>query len=122
MGLLRWRSYPRRVFLVAQRRAGHVLGAFERRYDGRPWRWGLRDIERPQVISTRHARRSSGVPQRWHRQDSLKLAHRDDALSRGIELIEWTYDPLEIKNSYLNITRLGASAAATQRLSTRPSS
>jgi predicted GNAT superfamily acetyltransferase len=38
------------------------------------------------------------------------LFQREDALARGIELIEWTFDPLEIKNSYLNIERLGAIA------------
>ena len=35
---------------------------------------------------------------------------REDALARGIELIEWTFDPLEIKNAYLNIEKLGAIA------------
>ena len=30
---------------------------------------------------------------------ALKLAQRDDALARGIDLIEWTFDPLEIKNA-----------------------
>ena len=38
----------------------------------------------------------------------LKLEQRKDALARGIELIEWTFDPLEIKNAYFNIERLGA--------------
>jgi predicted GNAT superfamily acetyltransferase len=38
----------------------------------------------------------------------LKLAQRDDALARGFELMEWTFDPLEIKNAHLNIARLGA--------------
>jgi predicted GNAT superfamily acetyltransferase len=38
----------------------------------------------------------------------LKLAQRDDALARGFDLMEWTFDPLEIKNAYLNIVRLGA--------------
>jgi predicted GNAT superfamily acetyltransferase len=38
----------------------------------------------------------------------LKLAQRRDALARAIELIEWTFDPLEIKNAYFNIERLGA--------------
>ena len=37
----------------------------------------------------------------------LKLAQRKDALARGIELMEWTFDPLEIKNAHLNIARLG---------------
>ena len=35
---------------------------------------------------------------------------REEALARGIELIEWTFDPLEIKNAYLNIEKLGAIA------------
>ena len=30
-----------------------------------------------------------------------------DALTRGIDLIEWTFDPLEIKNAFFNIERLG---------------
>jgi predicted GNAT superfamily acetyltransferase len=38
----------------------------------------------------------------------LKLRQRDDALKRGIALIEWTFDPLELKNAYLNIAKLGA--------------
>ena len=38
----------------------------------------------------------------------LKLEQRKDALARGIELMEWTFDPLEIKNAYFNIERLGA--------------
>jgi predicted GNAT superfamily acetyltransferase len=38
----------------------------------------------------------------------LKLLQREDALAMGIELIEWTFDPLEIKNAYLNIEKLGA--------------
>ena len=38
----------------------------------------------------------------------MKLSQRDEALARGIDLIEWTFDPLEIKNAYFNIERLGA--------------
>jgi predicted GNAT superfamily acetyltransferase len=40
----------------------------------------------------------------------LKLEQRSDALARGIDLVEWTFDPLELKNAYFNIERLGASA------------
>src|SRR5262245_66388141 len=40
----------------------------------------------------------------------LKLFQRQDALGRGIELVEWTFDPLEIKNAYFNLVRLGAIA------------
>jgi predicted GNAT superfamily acetyltransferase len=38
----------------------------------------------------------------------LKLFQREDALSRGIRRMEWTFDPLEIKNSFLNLAKLGA--------------
>lgn len=39
---------------------------------------------------------------------ALKLTQREDALKRGIQRIDWTFDPLEIKNSAFNITGLGA--------------
>src|SRR5262249_2689391 len=38
----------------------------------------------------------------------LKLLQREDALTRGIRLIEWTFDPLELRNAFFNIERLGA--------------
>src|SRR5581483_500609 len=38
----------------------------------------------------------------------LKLAQRDDALAREVDLIEWTFDPLQIRNAHFNIVRLGA--------------
>jgi predicted GNAT superfamily acetyltransferase len=40
----------------------------------------------------------------------LKLFQRQDALKRGINLIEWTFDPLDLKNAYFNLVRLGAIA------------
>jgi predicted GNAT superfamily acetyltransferase len=38
----------------------------------------------------------------------LKREQRREALSRGIRRMEWTFDPLEIKNAFLNIHKLGA--------------
>jgi len=32
----------------------------------------------------------------------LKLRQREDALERGLDLMEWTFDPLELKNAYFN--------------------
>ena len=40
----------------------------------------------------------------------LKLAQRDDAIARGINLIEWTFDPLQLRNAHFNLARLGAVA------------
>ena len=42
----------------------------------------------------------------------LKREQRLEALGRGIRRIEWTFDPLEIKNAYLNIHKLGAIVCA----------
>jgi predicted GNAT superfamily acetyltransferase len=39
----------------------------------------------------------------------LKLFQREEALSRGIKLVEWTFDPLEVKNAHFNFG-LGAIA------------
>ena len=35
-----------------------------------------------------------------------EVAQRDDAMAHGFELLEWTFDPLEIKNAYLNLVKL----------------
>jgi predicted GNAT superfamily acetyltransferase len=38
----------------------------------------------------------------------LKLAQREYAIKQGIRLITWTFDPLQSRNAYLNIHKLGA--------------
>jgi predicted GNAT superfamily acetyltransferase len=38
---------------------------------------------------------------------ALKLAQREQMLRQGIDLIVWSYDPLEGKNAMLNIEKLG---------------
>jgi len=37
----------------------------------------------------------------------LKLLQRERALAMGLELIEWTYDPLQAANAHLNFAKLG---------------
>jgi predicted GNAT superfamily acetyltransferase len=46
--------------------------------------------------------RGSGVG--W----ALKLAQRAWALDRGVTRIQWTYDPLEARNAFVNLTKLAA--------------
>ena len=98
---------PRRVFLVAQRIGGQVIGAF----DGETiigFAMGLPGFRNghpylhSHMLAVLPEYRNAGLGRR------LKLAQRDDALARGFDLMEWTYDPLEIKNAHLNIARLGA--------------
>lgn len=98
---------PRRVFLVAQRIGGQVLGAmdgdtivgFAMALPG--YRNGLPYLH-SHMLAVLPEYRNRGLGRR------LKLAQRDDALARGFDLMEWTFDPLEIKNAYLNLHRLGA--------------
>jgi predicted GNAT superfamily acetyltransferase len=53
------------------------------------------------MLGVQSAYRNSGVGR------LIKQVQRSDALARGIDLIEWTFDPLEVKNAYFNIERLG---------------
>jgi predicted GNAT superfamily acetyltransferase len=40
----------------------------------------------------------------------LKLAQRDEVLAQGIDLITWTFDPLQSLNAHFNFTKLGVIA------------
>jgi len=40
----------------------------------------------------------------------LKLLQRERALAMGLDLIEWTFDPLQATNAHLNFARLGVVA------------
>jgi len=98
---------PNRVFVVASKIGGQVIGA----YDGDrligfamalP---GYRDGQpylHSHMLAVMPEYRNAGLGRR------LKVAQRDDALARGLVRMEWTFDPLEIKNAHLNIARLGA--------------
>jgi predicted GNAT superfamily acetyltransferase len=98
---------PLRMFVVADKVGGQVMGAF----DGKEMVGFALSIPgtrsghiylHSHMLAVRKDHRNGGLGRR------LKLMQREDALARGIELIEWTFDPLEIKNAYLNIEKLGA--------------
>jgi predicted GNAT superfamily acetyltransferase len=100
---------PLRMFVVADKVGGQVMGAF----DGEvmvgfalsvPGTRSGHVYLHSHMLAVRKDHRNGGLGRR------LKLLQREDALARGIELIEWTFDPLEIKNAYLNIEKLGAIA------------
>ena len=100
-------ALPRRVFFLAEKLGGLVLGA----WDGNvlaAFNLGLpaqRDgigYLHSQMLAVLPEHRNSGLGRR------MKLAQRDFAIEQSIHVIEWTYDPLEIKNSFFNLSRLGA--------------
>jgi predicted GNAT superfamily acetyltransferase len=117
---------PVRMFVVANKIGGQVIGAFVQKDDEKNGEQGGEETNREseligfalaipgvrnghsylhsQMLAVRRRYRNGGLGRR------LKLWQREDALARGFELMEWTFDPLEIKNAYLNIEKLGAIA------------
>jgi predicted GNAT superfamily acetyltransferase len=113
---------PRRAFLVAQKIGGQVIGAFDSEIGGERGDVGAESLVgfafslpgvkagqgEPRVYLHSHM---LAVKERYRNKGlgkQLKREQRREALSRGIRLMEWTFDPLEIKNAYLNIHGLGA--------------
>jgi predicted GNAT superfamily acetyltransferase len=99
---------PLRFLVVVSKVGGHVFGA----YDGPEMIGfcfaipGVKTGGRPYLHS-----HMLGVLPRYHNAGigrRLKLTQREEALARGITLMEWTFDPLELKNAFFNVERLGA--------------
>jgi predicted GNAT superfamily acetyltransferase len=129
-GLEHYDVVPRKLFRVAQKVGGQVMAAFDTELESEPdaglpmnlRRGGAQSMvgfllalpgirsasgaARPylhsHMLAVREEYRNRGLGAR------LKREQRLEALQRGIRLIEWTFDPLEIKNAYLNIHKLGA--------------
>src|SRR5258708_11456222 len=98
---------PLRMFVVADKVGGQVMGAFEGNEMvgfalSVPGTRSGHLYLHSHMLAVRKEYRNGGLGRR------MKMLQREDALSRGIELIEWPFDPLEIKNAYLNIEKLGA--------------
>ncbi len=95
------------MFVVARAVGGQIFGAWDGEQlagyalaipgvrDGRPYLHS-----HMLAVSPEYRNRGIGM--------QLKLAQREDALARGIDLMEWTFDPLQMKNAYFNIEKLGA--------------
>ncbi len=98
---------PLRMFVVSQKIGGQIIGAF----DGEtlvgfafsiPGSRSGHSYLHSHMLAVRDSYRNYGLGR------SLKLAQREDAIKRGVDLLEWTFDPLEIKNAHLNLVKLGA--------------
>jgi predicted GNAT superfamily acetyltransferase len=112
---------PRRMFLIASRIGGQVLGAFDGSHIvgfamGLPAYRNGHAYLHSHMVGVLAEYRNAGIGRQ------LKLAQREDALARGFELMEWTFDPLEIKNAHLNISKLGAISRRYKRDFYGPSS
>jgi predicted GNAT superfamily acetyltransferase len=98
---------PVRFFVVASKIGGQIFGAF----DGDNMvafllavpgmkRDGLNYLH-SHMLGVLPEYRDLGLGRR------LKLHQRENAIARGIQLIEWTFDPLEPRNAFFNLQRLG---------------
>jgi predicted GNAT superfamily acetyltransferase len=97
---------PLNELVVLQKHGGHVFGAFDR---GRmvAFCFGCPGYREGKLY---HYSRMLGVLPGL--QDSgigytLKLKQREYVLKQGLDLIVWTFDPLQSRNAYLNIEKLG---------------
>lgn len=102
---------PAPVLIVSVKRGGILLGAFDADNvmkgfvysmpaikEGRPTQWS-------HMLGVTADVRSTGLGAR------LKLAQRQVAMQMGLELIEWTFDPLQALNAHLNFAKLGVVAS-----------
>ena len=113
---------PRRAFLVGQKIGGQVIGAFDTEIPGASAEGGPESMV-GFALSLPGLKTGDGIPRAYLHSHmlavkeayrnrglgaKLKLEQRKEALARGIRHMEWTFDPLEIKNAFLNIHKLGA--------------
>ena len=98
---------PLHLLVTVQRNGGLLLGAFDGDnlagfVFGFPGLSGNGEIK--------HCSHMMGVAPDYQSRGvghQLKLAQRGTVLEQGIDLMTWTYDPLESRNAYLNIHKLG---------------
>jgi len=99
---------PVAILKVSQRLGGLAAGAWDRAgtlqgfvfgmtglEDGRPVHWS-------DMLAVRPGLRDAGLGR------LLKRYQRDELLAIGVNRVYWTFDPLESRNAYLNLVRLGA--------------
>jgi predicted GNAT superfamily acetyltransferase len=100
--------YPLRLFLTLTRIGGHVLCAFTGDHKAVGF---LASMPAWNERGRYYHSLSLGVLPDYENRGlgkALKLKQREEALCAGIDYIEWTYDPMQAKNAFFNIERLGA--------------
>jgi predicted GNAT superfamily acetyltransferase len=97
---------PVPILAVTKKRGGILIGAFD---GGRMVGFvysiaGIKDRQPTQwshMLGVVDEHRNSGLGLR------LKLLQRERALAMGLDLIEWTFDPMQAANAHLNFAKLG---------------
>jgi predicted GNAT superfamily acetyltransferase len=95
------------IFVVTVKRGGILLGAFDATGRMVGFAYSLPGLKQGRPIQWSHMlgvveeHRAGGLGLR------LKLAQRERTLAQGLDLIEWTYDPLQAVNAHFNFAKLG---------------
>lgn len=100
---------PKHVLVTAQKNGGLVLGAFSPEHQLVGFLFGF--LGQTPDRKLKHVSHQMGVHPDFrglHLGYLMKRAQRGEARRQGLDLITWTYDPLETVNAALNLTRLGA--------------
>lgn len=100
---------PHQMFVVAHRTGGQVIGAF-RRQRAIGFVLAVPVLRNGRTYFHSHMTAVLSEYQNCGFGRRLKLAQRGDALARGVDLIEWTFDPHQLRNAHFNTVRLGAFA------------
>ena len=98
---------PPPVLIVSVKRGGILLGAFDEAGAMKGFVYSIPSVKDGRLAQWSHMlgvtkdARDAGLGLR------LKLAQRERSLAMGIDLVEWTYDPLQALNAHLNFAKLG---------------
>lgn len=101
---------PAPVLIASVKRGGILLGAFGETGRLKGFVYSVPGIRDERIIQWSHMlgvaadARDSGLGAR------LKLAQRQAAMQAGVDLIEWTFDPLQAINAHFNFAKLGVVA------------
>lgn len=102
---------PHHLIITTLKAGGLLLGAYEdQRMIGFVYGFPGLVFEREGVPQPKHCSLMAAVlpEHRFHGVGyQLKLKQREFVLSQGIDLITWTFDPLQSANAYFNFVKLG---------------
>jgi predicted GNAT superfamily acetyltransferase len=100
-------AIPAAVLVASLKRGGVLLGAFDDAGEMQGYAYAAAALNEGRPAYWSHA--LGVIPEARERgvAGALKLAQRQQALGVGLDLIEWSYDPLQASSAHLNFAKLG---------------
>jgi predicted GNAT superfamily acetyltransferase len=98
---------PPPVLIVSVKRGGILLGAFDAAGTMKGFVYSIPAVKDGRLTQWSHMLGVSPDARDTGIGLALKLAQRDRALTSDIELVEWTFDPLQALNAHFNFAKLG---------------